>query len=90
MNFKIFTLLVSAFRNNVAKLHLNSFHRSRQINNNVLKLWLLLDLQVRQRWKQLQSSVAETIAEFIFFSPLFYGTSIFLYVHLVTILHFQR
>jgi hypothetical protein len=38
MSFKIFTFIISAFRNNVAKLHLHSLHGSGEINNNVLKL----------------------------------------------------
>jgi hypothetical protein len=33
------------FRNNAAKLHLHPLRHSGEINNNVLKLWLLLDLQ---------------------------------------------
>jgi hypothetical protein len=38
MYFNILTLIISAFRNNVTKLHLHSLHRSGKINNNVLKL----------------------------------------------------
>jgi hypothetical protein len=38
MSLKYFTLTISAFRNNVAKLHLHSLHCSGEINNNVLKL----------------------------------------------------
>jgi hypothetical protein len=38
MNFKMFTFIISAFRNNVAKLHLHSLHLSGEINSNVLKL----------------------------------------------------
>jgi hypothetical protein len=45
MSFKIFALIISAFRNNVAELHLHSLHRSGEINNNILKLWLLFDLE---------------------------------------------
>jgi hypothetical protein len=37
MSFKIFKLIISAFRNNVAKLHLHLLHRSGEINN-VFKL----------------------------------------------------
>jgi hypothetical protein len=44
-SFKFFTPTISAFRNNAAKLHLQSLHRSGEINNNVLQLRLLLDLQ---------------------------------------------
>jgi hypothetical protein len=36
----MFTLVISAFRNNVAKLHLHLLHPSGEINNNVLKLLL--------------------------------------------------
>jgi hypothetical protein len=45
MSFKIFTLIISVFRSKSAKLHLHSLHHSEEINNNVLKLWLQLDLQ---------------------------------------------
>jgi hypothetical protein len=38
MSFNIFTLIISTFRNNVAKLRLHSLHRSGENNNNVLKL----------------------------------------------------
>jgi hypothetical protein len=38
MSLKNFTHIISAFRNNVAKLHLHSLNRSEEINNNVLKL----------------------------------------------------
>jgi hypothetical protein len=48
MSFKIFILIISAFRNNVAELHLYSLHRSDEINNNVSKFLLLLDLQAIQ------------------------------------------
>jgi hypothetical protein len=37
MSFKIFTFIVSAFRNNVAKVR--SLHRSGEINNSILKLF---------------------------------------------------
>jgi hypothetical protein len=37
ISLKFCTLIISAFRNNVAKLHLHSLHRSGEINNNVLK-----------------------------------------------------
>jgi hypothetical protein len=37
--------IISAFRNNVAKLHLYLLHRLTEINNNVTKFWLLLDFQ---------------------------------------------
>jgi hypothetical protein len=46
MNLKNVPLIISAFRNNIAKLNLHSLHHSGKINNNVLKLWLLFDLQV--------------------------------------------
>jgi hypothetical protein len=42
---KLFILILSAFRNNVAKLHLHSVHHSGDFNNNVFKLWVLLNLQ---------------------------------------------
>jgi hypothetical protein len=46
MSLKIFTLIISAGKNSAAKLHSHSLHRSGEINNNnVLKFWLLLDLQ---------------------------------------------
>jgi hypothetical protein len=46
MSFRIFTVIILAFRNNVVKLHLHSLHRSGEINNNnVLKLRHLLNLQ---------------------------------------------
>jgi hypothetical protein len=38
MSLKMFTLAVSNFRNNVAKLRLHSLHHSGEINNNMLKL----------------------------------------------------
>jgi hypothetical protein len=53
------------FRNNVAKLHLRSLHRSGKIKTNVLKLCQLFTVEVWQRWKHLQSSAAETIANFL-------------------------
>jgi hypothetical protein len=37
-SLKIFTLIILAVRNNVAKLHSYSLHRSGKINNNILKL----------------------------------------------------
>lgn len=46
MGLKIFTLIISACMNNIAKLHLHWLHCSGEINNNVLKLGLLLDMQV--------------------------------------------
>jgi hypothetical protein len=42
MSYKNLTLIISDFRNKVAKLHLHSLHRSEEINNNVLKRLLLL------------------------------------------------
>jgi hypothetical protein len=45
LSFKICTRIISSCRNNIAKLHLQSIHRSGDINNNVLKLRLLFDLQ---------------------------------------------
>jgi hypothetical protein len=42
VNFKIFILIISAFSNNVTKLHLHSLHCSGEINNNVLKLYYLI------------------------------------------------
>jgi hypothetical protein len=45
MSIKIFTLIISAFKNNVAKLRLYLLRPSGEINNNVLKYLLLLDLQ---------------------------------------------
>jgi hypothetical protein len=68
--FKMFTLIISAFRNNVAKLHLHSLHHSVETNNNVLKLRLLLDLQAihcrsAATWKQLQSSVAVPLLKWL-------------------------
>jgi ABC-type methionine transport system ATPase subunit len=60
MIFKMFALIISVFRNNVAKLHLFSLHRSGEINNNVLKLLLLLDLQdIRCR----SAATLETVTE---------------------------
>jgi uncharacterized surface protein with fasciclin (FAS1) repeats len=38
ISFTIFTPTISAFRNDVAKLHFHSLQRSGEINNNVLKL----------------------------------------------------
>jgi hypothetical protein len=38
MSFKTFTLTISVFRNNTAKLNIHSLHRSDETNNNVLKL----------------------------------------------------
>jgi hypothetical protein len=68
MSLKFFTLIISAYKNNVAKLHLHSLHHSGEINNNVLKLFYLIcklfTVEVWQRWKQLQSSIAETTASF--------------------------
>lgn len=68
MTFKMFTFIISAFRNRVAKYHLHSLHRSREINNNVLKIDLL-DLQTvhclnSTKLEQLQSSLAETVSGF--------------------------
>jgi hypothetical protein len=48
MGLKIFTPIIEAFMKYVAKLHLHSLHYSGEINNNVLKFWLLLDLQAIQ------------------------------------------
>jgi hypothetical protein len=45
MYLEIFTLISSAFRNIVAKLHLHWLYCSGGINDDVLKLWLLRDLQ---------------------------------------------
>jgi hypothetical protein len=89
MSFKIFTLVISAFGSNGAKLHLHSLHRSGEINKNVLKLFdfyslcELFTVEVRQRWKQLPGSVAETIASFLL-------SKSFLIYTLVTILPFKR
>jgi hypothetical protein len=72
---------------NVVKLHLHSLQRSGEINNNVLKLRLLLHLQgIHCR----SAATLETItkyrsrnySEFLLF-PLFS------YIHLVTTLPFQ-
>jgi hypothetical protein len=38
MSFKIFALIISAYRNNIVKLHLHSLDRSGEINHNVLTL----------------------------------------------------
>jgi hypothetical protein len=45
LSFRMFALIISAFRNNVGKLHLHLLHRSGEINNNALKLRLLVYLQ---------------------------------------------
>jgi hypothetical protein len=75
MDFNLFTVVISVFRKNVAKLHLHSLYPSGEINNNVLKLFYsickLFTVEVRQRWKRLQGSSAETIVrlwQFFFFS----------------------
>jgi hypothetical protein len=38
VSLRIFTFIISAFTNNIEKLHLHSQHSSGEINNNVLKL----------------------------------------------------
>jgi hypothetical protein len=45
MSLDVVTLIISFFRNGLAKLRLQSLRSSRGINNNVLKLLFLLDLQ---------------------------------------------
>jgi hypothetical protein len=52
----MFPLVISALRNNVAKLHLQSLYRSEEINNNVLELDFylickLITVEARQRCK---------------------------------------
>jgi hypothetical protein len=67
----MFTLIISGFRNNAVKLHLYSLHPSGEINNNILKhvdffsICKLFTTEVWQRWKQLQSSIAETNIEIL-------------------------
>jgi hypothetical protein len=57
------TCTFSLFRNNVAKLDLNPLRRSGKINNNVLRLGLLLDLQsIHCR----SAATLETVTEKVF------------------------
>jgi hypothetical protein len=61
----MFTLIISAFRNNVKKTHLHSLHRSEEIKDNVLKFYFLLHLQaihcrIEATLETVTSSVAET------------------------------
>jgi hypothetical protein len=68
MGFKIFTLIISAFRNNVATLHLHLLHCSGEINNNVLKLLLYLQA-VRCR----SAATLETRSSVVFSGMYFYS-----------------